>query len=1105
MKRKRKNTEIVSSNKRVRGTRPPPTVALLSQYYSRVLTLREYLCSQLPGSKRRARIVAQYGRNDQKLTRHDNADHDAEITVLLDTTLVGTSVQAKAIEDVGREIATYTQQISEDSTIEISPTQGALKQAEIVSFVVWKLFNRSSNHSRVTHLLCRGYQRSTTASDGVILRAVPSVPGVMSNGQSTYAESVRQHPWTGLPALLGRKAERIISNMLMECGIFLLVGDTSNARQISGIPMSELKVLRSGPTAPPEDHGDQAQAKSNVRPGSRGLSEIKFVRHRMFYARPSMTSKGQTRPGLSHVHALHCMRDFNSHAETVHCMKYIFPRQFGLHNVFTSDTDHTDTAQPFKDYTLREKEIAAVRAQAKRRGYYNVNENRSTKIDALPKRLRGQPFELVRRLRGRFARCPFDALLEHHCPRRDVIDTSPGTTDCASPVGQVSSYCRAVIQKVFPSELWGSGTAGRANQISIMGSIDRFIRLRRYESVSLHDVLQGVTILDIDWLEPPKISSELNISATDFDKRRELLCEFMYYMFDSFLIPLIRNTFHVTESGAHRNQLFYFRHDTWKAISAPALTCLKANMMEVCGPATIKGMLAQRSLGVSQIRLMPKEKGMRPIINLRRRVQRLQRGEVVLGRSINSLLTPMFSALNFEKAQRPDLLGSALFSTDDIFPRLQGFRERIRTQSGCGIPLYFAKVDVQSCFDTIPQARLMALVRSIIGEDGYSIAKYARAKMLGGQNTETPGFGARPSWRFLTKASTSDTAHDLAIESAADAASGRTRTVFVDGMVQRRESRKAILDTLEEHVQANLIRIGKRYYRQKEGIAQGSIVSSLLCSYLYADLERTALGFLNDGQTLLLRLIDDFLVISTDKKIADRFLHVMLAGLPDYGVQVKAEKTRANFDFRARDGDIARLPAQSDFPYCGNAINTVTLDIRKDRERRLKSNMADSVTVEYTNLPGQAFYRKILNALKLHMHAMLLSTKYNSLATVYGNIYHGFLEVAQKCYHYIRSLQTTKQPGEKLLIKTIDDTIKLACVLMKHRKTTGKDAMPYECSVTHAQTRWLGCTAVTSVFQRRQSKFSGVLKWLRRQLELSDVKLQRRMLERVVKHYEAAI
>jgi telomerase reverse transcriptase len=72
------------------------------------------------------------------------------------------------------------------------------------------------------------------------------------------------------------------------------------------------------------------------------------------------------------------------------------------------------------------------------------------------------------------------------------------------------------------------------------------------------------------------------MSRSDFETRKDVLCELLYYVFDSYLIPLIRSHFYVTESNAHRNQLFYFRHDVWKSLSEPALNALKLEMFEEC-------------------------------------------------------------------------------------------------------------------------------------------------------------------------------------------------------------------------------------------------------------------------------------------------------------------------------------------------------------------------------------------------------------------------------------------------------------------------------------------------------------------------------------------
>lgn len=70
-------------------------------------------------------------------------------------------------------------------------------------------------------------------------------------------------------------------------------------------------------------------------------------------------------------------------------------------------------------------------------------------------------------------------------------------------------------------------------------------------------------------------------------------------------------------------------------------------MFEEVDPKTAQRILDGRRLGFSQLRLLPKETGVRPIMNLRRRP--LKKGSKTLGSSINSILAPVYNMLTFEK------------------------------------------------------------------------------------------------------------------------------------------------------------------------------------------------------------------------------------------------------------------------------------------------------------------------------------------------------------------------------------------------------------------------------------------------------------------------
>src|SRR5690606_10334200 len=103
--------------------------------------------------------------------------------------------------------------------------------------------------------------------------------------------------------------------------------------------------------------------------------------------------------------------------------------------------------------------------------------------------------------------------------------------------------------------------------------------------------------------------------------------------------------------------------------------------------------------------------------------------------------------------------------------------------------------------------------------------------------------------------------------------------VFVDTGAHKRLNTLDLLDLLEQHIRSNLVKIGKKYFRQKKGIPQGSVVSSLLCNFFYGEHEQQELAFLRAcEEAVLFRLIDDYLLITTDRGLAERFLQVMLDG-----------------------------------------------------------------------------------------------------------------------------------------------------------------------------------------------------------------------------------
>lgn len=225
---------------------------------------------------------------------------------------------------------------------------------------------------------------------------------------------------------------------------------------------------------------------------------------------------------------------------TFKLMMYIFPRQFGLDNVFSSKVDRSVTSQKFRDYTMREDEIASFMERSRPA----IGADRQPK---LPKRLRGEVFQLVKRLQVQHARCSYSQLLFHYCPSsldasQSSIDRSqklqssrrlttnmPGgrsaksqsqraansrarpartatrpavslvtkgghLVDLACPYSHISRFCQAVLFKLIPVRFWGGDSKDSHNVKVFLQKIDHFVRLRRFETMSLHEIIQGFKV-----------------------------------------------------------------------------------------------------------------------------------------------------------------------------------------------------------------------------------------------------------------------------------------------------------------------------------------------------------------------------------------------------------------------------------------------------------------------------------------------------------------------------------------------------------------------------------------------------------------------------------
>ena len=930
--------------------------------------------------------------------------------------------------------------------------------------------NKPRDSRKPNNLLCHGIEQSESGYHQFGCKQELSLPGLVQRRANQSIEVLKQATWSEVLNLIGGDGELILSNIFMNYSVFVAgQNDSSYIQQLTGSPFHDicLNISKTNTTH-----------KINKSPQS-----ICFVRSRILYASAPSNRDGRVQPGLKHMHILNRMQDTTSHVEDCIILRYFFPKQFKMHNAFTSQIDRRQTVQPYKDYTFREDEL---------------NRLSKKKIVRVPKRLRGSILKLIRGVRTAHKRCPYSQLLLYYCPMpsssRSSIRTAPAlstippptasSTDFktqlsvelsavdapehesqhedietsfipyTTPTNRVVNFITAAVKNILPKKAFGTGKKGHDNWHHILRWIQRFIHMRRFESMSLHEVVQGISLKSINWLASDPQFTAQNMSLSEKDKRTELLHEFIYYIFDSLMIPLIASNFYVTESGLHRNRLIYFRHDVWQRLCLPTLTAFKVGSL-----IPVRGVSSRSSqssvFGHNLCRFLPKETGTRMITNLKRRAMQKIGDKYILQMSTNARLGPIFSILNYEKCRQPDssLQGG---SSPNIRHKLEAFHDQLAPTTSSQ-EYYFVKVDIQSAFDSIPQGSLLELVDSIFQQSEYRTLKKAITRCLGGTDVE-----ANARVKFVS---------DIEGHEIKSSSRSNLNTVvenFMDSSYTTTSTQAQAL--LRDHIQNNTLKVGNKLYRQSIGIPQGSVLSSMLCTFFYNDFERKRLHFLDPSTSLLLRVIDDFLLITTSRSQARRFVNSMTRGDESFGIVVHPQKSLVNFDMDIKGTQIPKLTAQTSFPFCGFLINTKNLSISKDRVRK-DNAISNTLTVDLHGHVGEKLIRRLASSLQIQLQQILLSPKLNDRIRVVQTLIECFQETSMKLHRYMLSMPHAKRPSQDLIIRLLEK-------LMNHvARMFGSSQKTYS-HFTQPQIRCIASMGVHRVLSLRRTGYNHVLHWL---------------------------
>ena len=477
--------------------------------------------------------------------------------------------------------------------------------------------------------------------------------------------------------------------------------------------------------------------------------------------------------------------------------------------------------------------------------------------------------------------------------------------------------------------------------------------------------------------------------------------------------------------------------------------------------------------------------------------------------STNVILKPSFQILKFEHGEKPEVFGVGVYGFDEFFGRMVGFVERVKRRSvvtaaaavsavtglnNAKTPpplpkLYFASADIHHCFDKINQPHLFALLTSLLQEDDYLIQKYSVCHPFDG--------GKKVQTRHMKKVLPVDKM-ELFGKVAEELAERYNQSVFVDGVVCSVLHKERVLALLKEHIFSHIVVAsnsdvgkGRSFFRQKEGIAQGSVLSTLLCNVYYGDVEKDLLKGVFDGfkeeegdDYMLVRIVDDFLLVTTKEEAAVEFLTKMKTGDPKLGVKINDAKTVVNFNVPQGIGGRKCDDLQT-FSWCGLVFDTTNCEVRVDYDRFNGSKATDALTVETTRNPGTGLLVKMKSFVRPRVQPLCLDGRLNSKTKVLTNIHQAFILAAVKTYSYLKNMGSSGLTSNvPFVLKAIEDLASYShCLIHKRVGSCGG-----VCRVSRCGVQGLCFGAFRLVFGRKEEKGDGcgVVKGLRLMMEVEE-------------------
>ncbi|KAH3666142.1 hypothetical protein OGAPHI_004331 [Ogataea philodendri] len=436
-------------------------------------------------------------------------------------------------------------------------------------------------------------------------------------------------------------------------------------------------------------------------------------------------------------------------------------------------------------------------------------------------------------------------ILDSVCPEPKNANSN---IDYAVDKKDVIRFLVILLEKIMPLGLFGS----KHNKSVLFTKIARVLSCNKKDVISIYDLSKNFKLNDIPWINQGR-----KLNKMEFERAQIMWYQFMDWFFHTIVFKLVAAFFHVTDMS-QSFRLLYYRHHTWHRISKQFKDrYFNKFLLKSQRARNSHETFTQNQDFIGSLRLLPKPHDLRfiamPFKGVGKGVferMNIHRNEVLIANMILS------SKRNVK----------GIKSVGELPEKLTAYGKKV---SG---PVFALKFDIKQAYDTLPRDLLVSLIESMF-ENELSTSSYTinRYYLLNRPNS----LGERKRRK-------------ITILDGSEKDFGSKQIVQANSPVVL--NKNEVLRIIKCQLEHSAIFSSFTTFHRKRGVFQGFPLSGIFCEIVY-DKVVEYLESIGSEDVNVIRLADDFLVLSTKKETITKYSELISKPIPGFNISVNREKS----------------------------------------------------------------------------------------------------------------------------------------------------------------------------------------------------------------------